>query len=255
MRFSFLRGAALGLPLTLLASSIAWAQSGPNDAPETPVAESDVTSLGAVKVTAATQKLAAPGFPATLASVPAERVEATVNAVDVEDAAKYLPSIFIRKRNYGDTQPVIATRNWGLNSSARTLVFVDDIPISALIANNNTLGAPRWGMVSPEQIERIDMLYGPYSSEYSGNSMGGVMKIITRSPQVTELTFEQTGAMQSFSLYDTDNHYTTSQTSATAGGRAGNLSWFLGGNFQSSFSQPLSFVTAASVPSNTTGGI
>ncbi len=58
-------------------------------------------------------------------------MQATVNAVDVEDATKYLPGIFIRKRNYGDTQPVMATRDWGLNSSARTLVYVDDIPISA----------------------------------------------------------------------------------------------------------------------------
>jgi iron complex outermembrane recepter protein len=110
-------------------------------------------------------------------------------------------------------------------------------------------------MVSPEQIERIDMLYGPYSSEYSGNAMGGVMRIITRSPQETELTFEQAGALQSFSLYDTDNHYSTSQTSATAGGRSGGLSWFVGGNFQNSFSQPLSLVTASSPPGGATGGI
>ncbi len=194
-------------------------------------------------------------FPATAASVSQEQMRATVNGVDVEDAAKYLPSVFVRKRNYGDTQPVIATRNWGLNSSARTLVFVDDIPISALVANNNTLGAPRWGMVSPEQIDRIDMLYGPYSSEFSGNSMGGVMRIVTRSPEKTEFTLDQTEALQSFSLYHTDNHYLTSQTSATAGGRSGAFSWFLGGTFQNSFSQPLSFITASTVPADTAGAI
>jgi iron complex outermembrane recepter protein len=90
-------------------------------------------------------------FPATSASVSQEQMQATVNSIDVEDAAKYLPSIFIRKRNYGDTQPVIATRNWGVNSSARTLVYVDDIPISALIANNNTLGLPASGWCHPSR--------------------------------------------------------------------------------------------------------
>jgi iron complex outermembrane receptor protein len=255
MRFSFLRVAALGLPLTLLASSIAWAQSGPSDQPDVPIPESDVTSLGPVKVSAAAQQLAAPGFPATMASVPAERVEATINAVDVEDAAKYLPSIFIRKRNYGDTQPVLATRNWGVNSSARTLVYIDDIPISALIANNNTIGAPRWGMTSPEAIDHIDMMYGPYSAAYAGNSMGGVMHIVTRMPEKTEVTIKQTEAVQSFDLYGTHDNFSTSQTSLTAGGHSGKLGWFFGASATNSFSQPLSIITGGTTPAGTGGSI
>ncbi|MET3650782.1 TonB-dependent receptor [Dyella japonica] len=255
MRFSLLSGAALGWPLTLLASSIAWAQSGPSAPPDAPIPESDVTSLGAVKVTAAAQQLAAPGFPATLASVPSERVEATINAVDVEDAAKYLPSIFIRKRNYGDTQPVLATRTWGLNSSARTLVYVDDIPISALIANNNTIGAPRWGITSPEAIDHIDMMYGPFSAAYAGNSMGGVMHIVTRMPEKTEVTIKQTEAVQSFDLYGTHDNFSTSQTSLTAGGRSGKLGWFFGASAMNSFSQPLSIITGSNTPAGTSGTV
>lgn len=211
--------------------------------------------LPAVTVTGRRETSTLEAFPATSASVGREQVQTTVNAVDVEDAVKYLPSLFIRKRNYGDTQPVLATRDWGVNSSARTLVYVDDIPISALIANNNTLGAPRWGMVSPEQIERIDMLYGPYSAEYAGNSMGGVLRIVTRSPQKTEFSLDETAALQSFDLYETDDHYATSQTSVTAGGRTGGLSWFLSGTFQSSFSQPLALVTAGAPPAGAAGAI
>ncbi|QNK01492.1 TonB-dependent receptor [Dyella telluris] len=255
MRSSFLRGAVLGLPLTLLASSIAMAQGGTDDTPDASAPDQKVTSLGEVKVSAATQKLAAPGFPATLASVPAEQVEATINAVDVEDAVKYLPSLFVRKRNYGDTQPVLATRTWGVNSSARTLVYIDDIPISALIANNNTIGAPRWGMTSPEAIDHIDMLYGPFSAAYAGNSMGGVMHIVTRMPDKTEVTVKQTEAVQSFDLYGTHGNYSTSQTSLTAGGRSGKLGWFFGANAMNSFSQPLSFITGAITPAGTSGTV
>jgi len=255
MRFSFMRGAALGLPLTLLASSIAMAQGGPDDPPDPVAADKTVTSLGAVKVSADTQKLAAPGFPATLASVPAEQVEATINAVDVEDAAKYLPSLFLRKRNYGDTQAVIATRTWGVNSSARTLVYIDDIPISALIANNNTIGAPRWGVASPEVIDHIDMMYGPYSAAYAGNAMGGVMHVVTRMPEKTEVTVKQTEAVQTFDLYGTHSNYSTSQTSLTAGGRSGKLGWFFGASTMNSFSQPLSIITGGTVPAGTRGTI
>ncbi|WP_114240694.1 TonB-dependent receptor [Dyella sp. C9] len=253
---SFFRGAALGLPLTLLASSIALAQGGSDGDPQqTTATDKRITSLDAVKVIAATQQGVAPRFPGTLASVPAEQVEATVNAVDVEDAAKYLPSIFIRKRNYGDTQPVLATRTWGVNSSARTLVYIDDIPISALIANNNTIGAPRWGMTSPEAIDHIDMLYGPFSAAYAGNSMGGVMRIVTRIPDKTEVTIKQTEAVQSFDLYGTHGNYSTSQTSLTASGRSGSLGWFFGANAANSFSQPLSMITGSTTPTGTAGTI
>lgn len=246
-------GWRLATCLTLLAVSIPRVGAA-DDADLPPGAATGQTSR-AITVIGQREATTPEEFPATAASVSQEQIQVSVNSLDVEDAAKYLPSLFIRKRNFGDTQPVLATRTWGLNSSARTLVYVDDIPISALIANNNTIGAPRWGMVSPEQIERIDMLYGPYSSEYPGNAMGGVMRLVTRSPRKTEFTLQQTGALQSFSLYDTDNHYSTSQTTATAGGRSGPLSWFLAGSFRNSFSQPLAFVTAGAPPAGTSGAI
>ena len=64
---------------------------------------------------------------------------------------KYLPSVFLRKRNNGDTQATMATRVWGVSSSARSLIFADGVPLTALIANNNTIGGPRWGLVSPRR--------------------------------------------------------------------------------------------------------
>ena len=62
--------------------------------------------------------------------------------IDPEDAVKYFPSLFLRKRNNGDPQTVLATRDWGLSSSARRLVYADDILLSTLIGNNNTNAAP-----------------------------------------------------------------------------------------------------------------
>lgn len=212
-------------------------------------------TLPSVNVSAHSEKQSKPAFPATAATIEAEDIETKINAIDVEDAVKYLPSLFVRKRNYGDTQPVLATRNWGVGSSARSLVYIDDIPISALIANNNTLGAPRWGVISPEQIGSVTMLYGPYSAAYSGNAIGGVLTIRTRTPDKPETTFEQAFASQSFDLYGTHADYPTSQTGATFGGRSGAFSWFVGANVQNSFSQPLSFVTSTGVPTGTSGTI
>ena len=97
-------------------------------------------------------------LPQTRESIDQKKIADTVNIVDTPDGIKYLPSLFVRKRNNGDTQPTVAPRTWGINSSARTLVYVDDVPIAAPFSNNTTTGAPRWGMVAPEEIRGMDAL-------------------------------------------------------------------------------------------------
>jgi iron complex outermembrane receptor protein len=189
-----------------------------------------------------------------IATITARKVEETVNLIDTEDAVKYLPSVFLRKRNYGDTQATMATRTWGVSSSARSLIYADGVPLTALIANNNTLGGPRWGLVSPAEIARIDMMYGPFSAAYAGNSMGAVMEITTRLPEKLEGSISQTQAMQKFDLYGTSRTYGTAQTTADIGMRFGKLSIRGSGNYQNSNSQPLAYVTSASFPGGTSGG-
>ena len=167
---------------------------------------------------------------------------------------KYLPSVFLRKRNNGDTQATMATRVWGTSSSARSLIFADGVPLTALIANNNTVGGPRWGLVAPPEIERIDMMMGPFSAAYAGNSMGAVMEITTRLPRSSRGQIQQTQALQTFDLYGTRKNFMTSQTGASLGNRFGKLAIWASGNYQKSNSQPLAYVTSTSFPTGTTGG-
>lgn len=217
-----------------------------------------VATLRGVKITAtrseasvsAIQRLTLPA----ITTVTAAQAQRTVNLVDPEDAVKYQPSVFLRKRNYGDTQATMATRVWGVGSSARSLVFADGVPLTALVANNNTIGGPRWGLVSPEEIARIDMMYGPFSAAYAGNSMGAVMEITTRQPDSLTGSIEQTGARQEFALYGTHRTLGTTQTNAAIGDRRGNLSLWASGNHADSHSQPLTYVTNATFPSGVTGG-
>jgi iron complex outermembrane receptor protein len=194
-------------------------------------------------------------LPQTSASLTAAEIQEKINIVDTEDAIKYLPSLFVRKRNNGDTQPVLATRTSGLGASARSLVYADDILLSALIANNNSIGAPRWGLVAPEEISRIDFLYGPFSAAYPGNSAGGVLLITTRMPDKLEVTAKQTEAFQMFDVYKTKNTFRTDQTSVSVGDKQDRFSYFLSGNFENSYSQPLTWVTNGTIPAGTTGAI
>jgi len=165
-----------------------------------PTKPDSAVKLQAVKITAEVapvrvtpaQALTLPG----IASITSKQAEETVNLIDTEDAVKYLPSVFLRKRNNGDTQATMATRTWGVSSSARSLIFADGVPLTALVANNNTLGGPRWGLVAPSEVARIDMMYGPFSAAYAGNSMGAVMEITTRLPEKLEGSIAQTQAAE-----------------------------------------------------------
>src|SRR4051812_14061353 len=111
--------------LAILAFVVAAPRVLRAQAVEPPKSKPDsAVTLGTVTVTAATpdethvavlQRLT---LPATI-GIGAKKIEETVNIIDTPDAVKYMPSLFIRKRNYGDTQATLATRVWGTSSSAR----------------------------------------------------------------------------------------------------------------------------------------
>jgi iron complex outermembrane receptor protein len=235
----------LFIPACALAAQSLSAQSAP------PVPVEKLSPLVVAEKSSMAEKSL---LPQATESITATRIAETVNALDTEDALKYLPSVFLRKRNNGDTQAVMATRTWGVSSSARSLVYADGVLLTALIANNNSIGGPRWGLVAPAEIERVDLMYGPFAAQYPGNSLGAVLEITTRQPERSEASLTQTFALQHHALYGTRDTYLTSQTALSFGQRAGKFSVWLGANYQDSHSQPLAYVTGPSFPAGTTGG-
>ncbi|MBO9576978.1 MAG: TonB-dependent receptor, partial [Sphingobium sp.] len=126
----------------------------------------------------------------------------------------------------------------------------------ALVGNNNGNGSPRWTLVTPEEIERVDVLYGPFSAAYAGNSIGTVVEIRTRLPEKLEARATVLGNVQDFSLYGTDRTFGTWQVSGSVGDRFGPLTLFASATRTNARSQPLSITTIAGSanPAGTTGG-
>jgi len=224
-------------------------------------AQSAPTELPTIEVNSTPSDTATPPvkerfqLPQTTASTTAEQIEQTVNVVDPEDAIKYFPSLLLRKRNYGDNQVVLATRTTGINASARSLVYLDDILLSALLGNNNSNQTVRWGMINPEMIERVDFLYGPFAAMYPGNSIGGVLLFTSKMPTKPIATIKQSESFQTFKEYNTKGTYATSETSATFGNRWNDFAAVVNVNYQDSYSQPLGFVTGTTTPTGTSGTI
>jgi iron complex outermembrane receptor protein len=110
-------------------------------------------------------------------------------------------------------------------------------------------------MVSPEEVERIEVLYGPFSAAYPGNSIGAVVNITTRMPDHLEASVTTQGAWQSFRQYGTRGDYGAGRVAAVLGDRIGRLSFWLSANHLVADSQPLAFVTASPASPRSTGGV
>jgi iron complex outermembrane receptor protein len=197
---------------------------------------------------------AAHDSPNTAESMDAAKLRTTTNVRNTEDALRYFPSLFVRKRHIGDTQAPLATRTSGVGASARSLVYADGVLLSALIGNNNNFASPRWGMVSPEEIEKVEVLYGPFSAQYPGNAIGAVVNITTRMPDQLEASATVAGDSQRFRQYGRSGDYPAYQLAATLGDRMGAFSWFVSANHVDSESQPLAYVTVARPSATSTSG-
>jgi len=193
-------------------------------------------------------------IPTTMASITREEVERTINATDSEDAIKYFPSLLVRKRYIGDyNHAVLSSRASGTGNSARSAVYADGILLSNYLGNGATY-APRWMLVTPEEIERVDVMYGPFSAAYSGNSVGAIVDFVTRMPNKLEAHAKASYVVQPFELYSTDETYKAHQESASIGDRFGDFSFWFNFNHLNSHGQPLTFPTKNVGNTALTGG-
>jgi iron complex outermembrane receptor protein len=182
-------------------------------------------------------------YPATVETYDRQQIQDSVNAATPAQTMKYLPSIQVRERFIGDRNGIIATRTIGAISSAQSLLYADGILLSNLLGNSFSY-PPRWGMVSPEEIESISMMYGPFSSLYAGNSFGGVISIHTRLPEKFEAHANVQSFMQNFKLFGTDVTNWGNHQSASVGDKINDFSFRLGVDRLENTGQPMDFAVS-----------
>src|SRR5574343_6705 len=187
--------------------------------------------------------------PATVVQNPSPQAEVTgeqarnMNVVNTEDVVKYLPSLQVRKRYIGDRNAIIAARTTGTVQSARSLVYADGLLLSNLLGNSYAYPA-RWNLVGSEEIDSVNVLYGPFSALLPGNSAGATILLTTRRPESIEAHARVQAFSQPYKLYGTDMTAYGHQEQASGGFRGGGLTVSLMANHLDSRAQPMSFATA-----------
>ncbi len=181
-------------------------------------------------------------LPAVAEGITAKKAAKTINVVNTGDALKYLPSLQLRRHHPGDTgHGQLGSRTSGPSHVVeRSLVYADGLLLSNLLGGRGG-PATRWEMVSPEEMERIDVIYGPFSAAFPGNSIGATVLITTRLPEKFEAHARAQVFRQNFKLFGSDDNHDSYQTSALLGNRHGGLAWFASFNHLDAKGNPMSF--------------
>jgi len=132
-----------------------------------------------VVVTATRAPAAIQGVPASTSVVSRKELE-QLKPVRLGDAVADVPGLYVRGAAMGSNFPgtgqaVLSLR--GIPRTPRTLVMVDGQPVNnALTGGINVVGIP------VDNLERVEVVRGPYSALYGGAAMGGVVNFITAGP-------------------------------------------------------------------------
>lgn len=176
---------------------------------------------------------------------------AKINLINPEDALKYTPNVNIRKRFIGDQNGVLSIRGNSVFQNARTLVFADGVNLTDLLFNRWN-GSPKWQIIAPDEIHSVEVYYDPYSAQYSGNAMNGVVNYSTKLPNQREGVARFSYFQQDYQAYGTDDQFGGYKGFVSFGDRNGKFSYYGFYQRMENESQPMDFVRKFN-PSAATG--
>ena len=122
--------------------------------------------------------------PAAVTVVGAKNIE-TKNASRLGDALDQVPGLYLRDGALGSSQGTSGTSGMSLRGidQNKTLILLDGQPLQ-----DGRSGKVNWRIPFVEDIERIEVVPGAFSSLYGSNAIGGVVSVITKQPVKHELT-------------------------------------------------------------------
>ena len=150
------------------------------DSPTTP---SPTITLDQVVVTATRTAVPLSEAPANV-YVTTDAEFSKFNAYRLADVVADIPGLYFRGSPFGDTTPGSGQGGVTLRgiSNSRTLVLLDGQPLNSGYSNG-----VNWSSVSLDDVARIEVVAGAFSSLYGGTAMGGVINVISRVPDHREL--------------------------------------------------------------------
>ncbi len=122
--------------------------------------------------------------PAAVTVVTAKDIKAK-NVSRLGDVLDQVPSLYLRDGAFGQSQGTSGTSGMSLRGvdQSRTLILLDGQPLQ-----DARSGKVNWQVPFIDDIARVEVVPGAFSSLYGSNAIGGVINIITKQPDRNEFT-------------------------------------------------------------------
>lgn len=149
------------------------------------------------------------------------KIIASANTQNTGDLLINTGKVFVQKSQQGGSSPVLR----GFEGS-RILLVVDGVRMNNAIYRSGHLQ----NVITTDQnsLSRVEVMYGPSSTIYGGDALGGIIHLITKSPVLSgNKTFLTTGS--ALSRYSSANNEKTIHADASLGGKK--FAWFQAYNF------------------------
>lgn len=151
--------------------------------------------LGEVVVTATRTEKPVEEAPASVHVITAEDIRRE-NVQTLDQALENIPGVYVHRGKVfrANGHDYVSLR--GIPGAPRSLLLIDGQPI-----NDGYSQGPRWAMIPVEQVERIEVVKGPFSALWGGNAMGGIINVITKTPEKFEFNAKGTYGTYNTQIY------------------------------------------------------
>jgi outer membrane receptor protein involved in Fe transport len=169
---------------TFLVKRGGGARNGPAYAAvEAPAAtETDPEDVPDIVVTGQKRLERAQDVPISISVVGTRQLE-RLHASNLQDYAAYVPGLIV---DSGGSAGQASITMRGLNARGDTTMvatYIDEAPLGS--SNGYSAEAATSFDMMPYDLERIEVLRGPQGTLYGANSMGGLLKYVTRAPDLS----------------------------------------------------------------------
>ena len=146
--------------------------------------DSDTEELVLVITTPTRTNVSISDAPAAVTVVTAKDIKAK-HVSRLGDVLDQVPSLYLRDGALGQSQGTSGTSGMSLRGvdQSRTLILLDGQPIQ-----DARSGKVNWRVPFVDDIARVEVVPGSFSSLYGSNAIGGVINIITKQPDRHEFS-------------------------------------------------------------------
>lgn len=180
------KSATIRLALVAVACVISVSARAASDT-ENSSAESKGQSIEEIVVTAQKRSEKLMDVPTSISAISGDRLE-SMQINTLADLASFVPGMSVQELGAPGAREIILR---GLNTSynnattaSTVATYIDDLPVGSSTAAGR--GGQYGADLQPYDIERIEVLKGPQGTLYGANTLGGLVKYVSRQPDLNQ---------------------------------------------------------------------